>query len=163
METWKDIIDYEGKWQVSDYGNVRSIDHEVSFGHNKRIVKGRTLKYNKHRSGYLLVGVGKKRTVHRLVANAFIPNPFNLPQINHKDGNKTNNSVSNLEWCTCEWNNRHQIALVGRKRKHKHNKLTEIQAIEIANSIEPKMEICRIYNISRHTVYLIQKSYSVNN
>lgn len=99
MEIWKDIEGYEGLYQVSNYGRVKSL--------NKR--KGRILKPAKDKGGYLRVALHKQGTqkhykIHRLVAQAFIPNPQNLPQVNHKDENPTNNTVQNLEWCDCQYN-----------------------------------------------------------
>jgi hypothetical protein len=100
MEHWKDIEGYEGRYQVSDLGRVKSLYKG----------KERVMSAGKHKMGYLLVTLfnGCKRktyTIHRLVADAFIPNPNNLPQINHKDECKTNNAVSNLEWCDAKYNN----------------------------------------------------------
>ena len=100
LETWKDIAGYEGLYQVSDFGEVRSL----KYG------KTRVLKTGKHRNGYLLVnlwkeGKRKHHYIHRLVAQAFIQNPNNLPCINHKDEDKTSNVVTNLEWCSYSYNN----------------------------------------------------------
>lgn len=99
-EIWKDIIGYEGLYQVSNFGRVKSF----KFG-KERILKPGTNKY-----GYLIVilcknGKVKHFYVHRLVAEAFIPNPHNYPCVNHKDECKTNNNVNNLEWCTYTYNN----------------------------------------------------------
>ena len=99
-EKWKDVKDYEGHYQVSDKGRVKSLKQG----------KERILKPERNKFGYLDIGLRKngehkKFKVHRLVAIAFIPNPDNLPQINHKDENKENNKVENLEWCDVKYNN----------------------------------------------------------
>ena len=102
-EEWKDIKNYEGLYQVSNWGRVKSL------GNGKNYKYGRILKQSKNGRGYLFVSLcksGKKKnyTIHRLVAETFIPNPDNLPQVNHKDENKNNNKVENLEWCTPSYN-----------------------------------------------------------
>lgn len=109
-ETWKDIKGFEGLYQVSNMGNVKSLSHKVQFGRSYRITKETILLPHKQSTGYLRVTLKKNNQpkymlVHRLVAMAFIPNPDHLEQVNHKDENKTNNCVSNLEWCNSEYNN----------------------------------------------------------
>lgn len=96
-EIWRDIPEYEGLYQASNLGRIRNIK------------RNKCLKLVKHHKGYLIVelfknGCGKQFNVHRLVAKAFIPNPNNLPQVNHKDENKLNNCVDNLEWCSADYN-----------------------------------------------------------
>lgn len=109
-EVWKDIAGFEGIYQVSNKGNVRSLDRDVQCVDSVRHYKGRLMKQDKKKNGYLQVNlkrqeINKQFLVHRLVANAFLPNPGGLPSVNHKDENKENNSVDNLEWCSQAYNN----------------------------------------------------------
>lgn len=102
-EIWKPIKGFEGYYEVSSLGRVRSLNRVVPVGRNERIVRGRVLKYlfdgNKYPQVSLkMLGRCYKRHVHRLVAETFIPNPSNLSDVNHKDMNKSNNNVDNLEW-----------------------------------------------------------------
>lgn len=112
-EIWKDIKDYEGLYQVSNLGRVRSLDKIVIRTDGKnRHQKGKILKLQISKYGYNVItlwnnNVSKQFKVHRLVAMAFIPNPNNLPQVNHIDEDKLNNKIDNLEWCTALENNRH--------------------------------------------------------
>ena len=116
-EIWKPIKDFESSYEVSNLGNVRSIDRYVEYiGTNqthkkmnmKQFKKGKILIPALHKNGYFFVALPKKqKSIHRLVAETFIPNPNNLPQINHKDGNKKNNNVKNLEWCNQSYNTQH--------------------------------------------------------
>lgn len=115
QEIWKDIEDYKGIYQVSDLGNIRKIDGYIIKPWITR--------------GYCYVGLSKKGNlkkyrVHRLVAEAFIPNPNNLPIINHKDENKINNCVNNLEWCT-QYENVHKYFDTKPEKYNKSKKLTK--------------------------------------
>lgn len=111
QEIWKDIKNYEGFYQVSNLGRVRVLDRIVNSAikNNPKVKrKGKILKPALKREYYqvmlMLNGQRKYVSVHRLVAQAFIPNPNNLPQVNHKDENKLNNCADNLEWCSSKYN-----------------------------------------------------------
>lgn len=116
QEVWKDIPGYEGIYQVSNMGRVLS----VKFGPKSVAVPLRQtpkiMSASRSSSGYFHVqlykgGKSSTKLIHRLVAEAFIPNPDNLPQINHRDGNKANNRFDNLEWVTVSENQKHAIKL----------------------------------------------------
>ena len=138
-EIWKPV-DINPVYFVSNLGRVKTIDHPVwcKVNNSYSIRKGRLcIPSNNNSKGYWRVGIQinnrqKHFAVHRLVALAFIPNPNNLPQINHIDGNKNNNCVSNLEWCDNGHNIRHALehGLISREKQSRNSsfrKLTEEQ------------------------------------
>lgn len=111
-EVWKDIEGYEGLYQVSTCGNIKSLPKVRRNGTGTYIQKERLLKPSNTSTGYKKVELckdGKRKSfkVHRLVAIAFIPNPDNKPEVNHIDGNKINNNIDNLEWVTSSENSVH--------------------------------------------------------
>ena len=109
MAMWKPIKGYEGMYEVSSHGAVRSCERITADGKH---LSTKILHGGCYPNGYEFVclrkdGNNRNRMTHRLVAEAFIPNPDNLPVVNHIDGNKHNNNVTNLEWCTCSQNRKH--------------------------------------------------------
>lgn len=130
-EVWKDIEGYEGIYQVSNLGRVRSLDRMVPALCNRNgevrdyFRKGKVLKQRKVFGGYMVVsfliagkGVHENRFVHRLVARAFVPGYFDGADVNHKDEDKTNNRADNLEWCNRQYNINYGT---GKWRRHKFN------------------------------------------
>lgn len=147
MEIWKEIIGYEGLYEISNTGLVKSITRNI-------ILKPRIS------NGYFRLGLtdkyGKRPhfLVHRLVGLHFIHNPNNYPIINHLDGNKLNNDVTNLEWTTYQGNTRHSFKTGLRKKHHSNYKLSEEQVIEI-RSLDGKMtleKIGELYSIHKGMV-----------
>lgn len=122
-EIWKDITGYEGYYQVSNKGRVKSLDRYIIYTskHNRQIrqrINGRIL-YQGICKGYKAVKLSKNHiqtnySVHRLVSEAFIANPENKPEVNHKNGNKKDNRVVNLEWVTASENQQHSYKFLGR-------------------------------------------------
>lgn len=130
QEEWRDIAGLEGRYQVSNLGRVKSLDREeyradAHGGYATFKYKGKLLSLVKSSKGYNIVALGKNRpwvSVHRLVAEAFIPNPENKPFINHIDGDRINNRVANLEWCTNQENQLHASRVLGHKQGAYQNK-----------------------------------------
>ena len=111
IERWLPVVGFEGFYEVSNFGRVRAVERIVVGGHGtcNRKAEAKEKKLNVAKTGYPVVNLYKDNKykqipVHRLVAEAFIPNPNNYPVVNHLDGNKLNNNVSNLEWCTQQRN-----------------------------------------------------------
>lgn len=119
MEIWKDINGFDGKYQISNRGNVRSF---TKWG-NGRILKGGKTKGNPNPYKFVALVVNgrkniKHKYIHRLVAEHFIENPNNYVEVNHIDGNTLNNNVENLEWCTHKQNMEHASRFSAFKRRH---------------------------------------------
>jgi len=171
-EIWKDVIGYEGLYQVSNLGNVKSLDREVTP--NNRVPywrKGKMCKQSKSNLGYMIVGftvnnVKVNKYVHRLVAEIFIDNINDYPQVNHIDCNKTNNKANNLEWCTNSQNHIHAVKN-GLNKLHLHRVaysgeengralLTKEQVLEIKQKYIPykysAKKLSKEYNVSESCI-----------
>lgn len=155
-EIWKDIIikqngvvyDYTGKYQVSNFGRVRSLKCKNEF-------RMMLMKQKEHKNGYLTINLNKDGSyktfsVHRLVANAFIPNPSNLPEVNHKNEIKNDNRVDNLEWCTSKYNSNYATRKERQSKTLKewyrekespsHKKIICVDCSKVFNSVKAAKE-----------------------
>lgn len=150
MEKWKEIPGYEGAYLISSRGRVKSLKRK---GKTKNIIlKTATSKGKKRKEGYHTValsmgGISSTHFIHRIVAKVFLKKPKGIWQINHKDGNKLNNSVENLEWCTCKKNILHAT-----KSGLRYAKLTSDKVEEIKNK----------YSKGNQSQGAIAKEYGVN-
>lgn len=152
---WKSVDGFEGYYEVSDTGNVRSVDRYITDSCGKtRLLKGFMMKQTEatgriNSDGYYVVNLHKNHksyviAVHRIVATAFIENPDNYPTVNHIDGNKHNNNVRNLEWASYKTNNVH--ALKNALRKPRGTRVYQYDAT--GNFIA---KYCSVCNASKHT------------
>ncbi len=175
QEIWKDVLNFSGRYEVSNLGQVRSVERRVNVAIKNQtfiLIKSIILKQYIDEYGYYGITLGfrlngktksKRKTVHRLVAEAFIDNPQNLAQVNHIDGNKKNNSVSNLEWVTNEENIRKgvELRLFQYGEKHHAVTLTKTQVKEIRQKYIPmvysSLKLAKEYGVSKPTILNIVK------
>jgi hypothetical protein len=175
-EIWKDIPGYEGYYQVSNFGNVKSLDRLIREKGSIKIrsLKGRMLSPGANPKGYLHVVLSREGKllicrIHKMVATLFIPNPLNLPELNHQDENKRNNRYDNLEWCAHLYNiqygtgiKRKTITQTGVPNQLNQgegcgtSKLKEAQVISIYQDSRKYKEIAETYNISFATISSIK-------
>lgn len=148
-EIWKPVVGLEEAYEVSTFGNVRSVarEYEINGGTYKKksvLLKGSISSNGYHRHTLSFLNKRVYKNTHRIVAEAFIPNSENKPQINHKDGNKLNNCVDNLEWCDAKQNLNHayQTGLAKGKAGSKNSMadLTESQVLEIVRFYKAGMK-----------------------
>ena len=163
-EVWADIKGFEGKYKVSTFGRVMSLDRKVPCTEGFRKMKGRVLSIRFDKDGYPRTNLSDKTVkIHRVVAETFILNLFNKKEVNHIDGDKTNNFHMNLEWVTGEENRAHQVANrlgVRDGEENGNSKLIESQVLEIRDLFNKYkkltyVEIGREFKVSSRTISLI--------
>jgi NUMOD4 motif/HNH endonuclease len=162
-EVWVPVKGYEGVIEVSNIGRVRTLNRESPLNGGTRLVKGQIANLQLKKNGYLQVAVrtpGKRKwfLVHRLVAQAFIPNLEGLPQVNHIDANKQNNNASNLEWTNAAENQNHAVkfGLTSNEEDHYKAKLTREQVLEIREMSGLHIDIAEKFGVNRSTVTCIK-------
>lgn len=171
----KPIKGFEGLYEISDEGEVITLERMLPTPTANYTLKERKSKGYKNQSGYLVFDFrrrgGKCLSVHRLVAEAFIPNPENKPQINHKNGVKTDNRVCNLEWCTNSENQIHAFekGLQKGNFKHPNSKLSYEDVMYIKNNYKYGMlgfglrSLANKFNVSDATIKQIIRGKSYRN
>lgn len=149
-EIWTDIQGYEGRYEISSWGRVKSCERYVKSNNgNLRKVKERILRLSKDKYGYLQVvlrnnnGIKKTYLVHRLVAQTYLSNHENLSEVNHRDEDKTNNRVENLEFCTSEYNLHYGTRIQRIKEKHSHPLIQVTLKGEVVNIYPSAGEVQR--------------------
>lgn len=157
IEGWKDIPDYDGKYQASTLGRIKS-----SMTHNG--TSERILRQTPTRKGYVSCGLykNKKRAsflIHRLVALTYVPNPENLPEVNHKKGDKKDNRPCAIEWNTHDDNVSHAVenSLIQKGEKCHSAKLTDKDVLKIRASNFNAEYLSEIYNVSKNTIWQVKR------
>lgn len=159
---WKPVPNFEGLYEVSNKGKIRSLDREVVSSTGQRYtIKGKVLKPPTAGKGYLSVmlwkkGKPKRVYLHIIVATVYVKNPHNLPIVNHKNGDKTKCEASNLEWTTYSGNNQHayDTGLHGKGEKHYKAKLTlkDVRKIRKEGKYTTYQKIADKYGVSKATI-----------
>ena len=159
-ERWADIVGYEGRYRISSAGNVLSVGHSIVDSDGRMRVfpdKIITPCYGRNpRHAYAHInlnnpdGTQQRVRIHRLVAEAFIPNPEGLPQVNHKDGNKANNNVENLEWCTIRDNLLHSF----RTGLHPNEKFEKEAGKRAVIVVSPDGECTRFDSVNEAAAFM---------
>jgi hypothetical protein len=162
-EIWKDILGYEGIYQISSHGRLKSLARVDCKGQKR---KERIISLANDVDGYKICTLSKDRVnknvrIHRLVAQAFIENPHNLPQVNHIDSVRHNNFVENLEWCTSKQNTEHSVKL----KRHSYcdrngaSVLTNKQVLEIYHSTLSTKRLSDMYGVGTLAITRIKNGY----
>lgn len=167
-EIWKDILGFEGYFQVSNLGRVKRLAYEyiktngksrrkVNFHVKDRIMKGSICKNGYYR---VSLSINKKITykhIHRLVAEVFIPNPNNYPCINHKDENKTNNRIDNLEWCSYSYNNNYGNARKKSAATYSKNHSRPLEMLSLSGKV-----IRRFSSVKEASIFINGRPSSID-
>lgn len=176
-EIWKDVLGYEGLYSVSNLGRIKAYYRRVDSGKCHREWKEHILYCAKDGCGYYRTNLAKNGhnhtvKVHRIVAQAFLPNPDNLPEVNHKNGDKTDNRVENLEWCTRSYNIKHSIDLGLKTKLFKNGsknvsaKLSDEDVDWIRNHYKHRdkefgiSKIAKKFNVNRATIGRIVNNHT---
>lgn len=160
MENWKPVVGYEGIYEVSDQGRIKRVRPYNST------IAGHILLSRRNRCGYSQISLSKNssaktKTIHRAVAEAFIPNPENKREVNHRDGNKENNLLSNLEWVTSSENQLHSYNYLGKKvptgSVRSDSKFTQqdVRRIRMASELITQQEIANIFKTGQSHINMI--------
>ena len=158
-EIWKPIKNYEGLYEVSNLGRIKSLSRIIRANTcGKRIIPERILSNSINGSGYCIVvlcknGKHKSLSVHRIVAETFIENPKKFNEVNHKDENKQNNNVENLEWCNQKYNANYGTGVERcRKKKFKRIVMIDLNTSSILKTFESALQAESITGISRKNI-----------
>jgi len=166
LEYWKSIIGYEGIYEISNLGSVKSLSRKIYFLNTFRIVKEKLLKPNTNRYGYITVTLSnncdmKTVTIHRLLANAFIDKVEGKEYVNHIDGIKSNNTIKNLEWCTIKENNKHSfdngLNILPNGVNHYNSRFSVNDILSIRKSDLSESKLALIYKVNRATIGKIKR------
>ena len=158
QEVWRPVKDYEGYYEISNFGKLMSLNYKGN-GY-KKILKTNINEFGYERIRLNVEKVGKNKKIHRLVAEAFIDNPENKRCVNHKDGNKRNNNLTNLEWCTHSENKLHAFknnitkALCGENSYN--SKLNNKYVIEIYKSVKSHRQLATEYGVAKNAITSIK-------
>jgi len=156
-EEWRSIPGYEGYYEASTAGRIRSVDRMQTGRWGEVFHPSHILTPNDVHNGYQQVkfsieGEKSQPLVHRLIAMTFLPNPDNLPQVNHKDGNPGNNNVSNLEWCTASENSLHRCREL---KKRVGRPYRRVRCIDTGKVYESSHHAARELNISQGNIFSV--------
>jgi len=166
IEVWKDIENYEGIYQVSSFGNIRSLSRfRTGKGCSKILIDGKLMKVKLSKTGYSTIhlrknGESKHPSIHRLVAKAFLINKENKPTVNHVDGNKNNNNISNLEWSTSAEQMQHAVVnnLVNKQGSAKFTKVYKQEIYNYYHNHDISIfALSRLFSVSERTAGRIVK------